>query len=106
MATVLQAYQFALDPTPRKQGNLASHAGAALFAYNWGLELVKSRLDQRCAGQDVEVLWTLPELRREWNLAKHQVAPWWQQNSKESYNSGLDALARIEELERLPQGAP
>jgi putative transposase len=94
MATVLQAYQFALDPTPRKQGNLASHAGAALFAYNWGLELVKSRLDQRCAGQDVEVPWTLPELRREWNLAKHQVAPWWQQNSKESYNSGLDALAR------------
>jgi putative transposase len=94
MATVLQAYQFALDPTPRKRGNLASHAGAALFAYNWGLELVKSRLDQRCAGQDVEMPWTLPELRREWNLAKHQVAPWWQQNSKESYNSGLDALAR------------
>jgi putative transposase len=94
MATVLQAYQFALDPTPRKQGNLASHVGAALFAYNWGLELVKCRLDQRRAGQDVEVPWTLPELRREWNRTKHEVAPWWAENSKEAYNSGLDALAR------------
>jgi len=93
-ATVIQAYQFALDPTPRTQGSLASHAGAARFAYNWGLELVTTRLDQRRAGQDVEVPWRLPELRREWNRAKHQVAPWWQENSKETYNSGLDALAR------------
>jgi IS605 OrfB family transposase len=94
MATVLQAYQFALDPTPRKQGSLASHTGAALFAYNWGLELVTTRLDQRAAGQDVQVPWTLPALRREWNRAKHEVAPWWAENSKEAYNSGLDALAR------------
>src|SRR5919201_5146153 len=79
-ATVLQAYQLALDPIPRTQGSLASHTGAALFAYNWGLELVKSRLDQRRAGQDVQVPWTLPELRREWNRAKHQVAPWWPEN--------------------------
>ena len=94
MATVLQAYQFALDPTPRKQGSLASHAGAALFAYNWGVELVKTRLDQRAAGEDVQVPWTLAELRREWNRAKHQAAPWWAENSKEAYSSGLDALAR------------
>jgi putative transposase len=94
MATVLQAYQFALDPTPRTQGSLASHTGAALFAYNWGLELITTRLDQRKAGEDVEVPWTLPELRREWNRAKHQVAPWWAENSKEAYSSGLDALAR------------
>jgi putative transposase len=94
MATVLQAYQFALDPTPRTQGSLASHTGAALFAYNWALQLVTTRLDQRKVGEDVEVPWTLPELRREWNRAKHQVAPWWAENSKEAYSSGLDALAR------------
>jgi putative transposase len=94
MVTVLQAYQFALDPTPRTQGSLASHAGAALFAYNWGLELVRTRLDQRKAGQDVQVPWTLAELRWEWNRAKQDVAPWWAENSKEAYNSGLDALAR------------
>jgi len=94
MATVLQGYQFALDPTSRKQGSLASHTGAARFAYNWGLELVTTRLDQRKTGQDVQVPWTLAELRWEWNRAKHDVAPWWAETSKEAYNSGLGALAR------------
>jgi putative transposase len=91
---VHQAYRFALDPTPRQQGALASTAGAARFAYNWGLGLVKQRLDERAAGQDVEIPWTLPALRREWNRAKAEVAPWWPENSKEAYSSGLDALAR------------
>jgi putative transposase len=94
MAMVLQAYQFALDPTPRQDGSLASHTGAARFAYNWGLELVTTRLEQRKADPSVQVPWTLAELRWEWNRAKHDVAPWWAENSKEAYNSGLDALAR------------
>jgi IS605 OrfB family transposase len=94
MTTVMQAYQFALDPTTRQQRSLASHTGAARFAYNWGLELVTTRLDQRRAGQDVQVPWTLPDLRWEWNRAKQDVAPWWAENSKEAYNSGLDALAQ------------
>jgi putative transposase len=38
--------------------------------------------------------WTLPALGREWNRAKAEVAPWWAENSKEAYKSGLDALAR------------
>ena len=91
---VTQGYRFALDPTPRQQRALASHCGAARYAHNWALNLVKQRLDQRGAGQDVEVPWTLPALRREWNRAKHEVAPWWRENSKEAYKSGLDALAR------------
>jgi putative transposase len=94
MATVLQAYQFALDPTPRQRGSLASHVGAALFAFNWGLELVTTRLEQRKNDPSVQVPWTLRELRWEWNRAKHQVAPWWAENCKEAYNSGLDAFAR------------
>jgi putative transposase len=91
---VLQAYKFALDPTPRQRRALASHCGAARVAYNWGLELVKSRLDQRRGGDNIEVPWTLLELRREWNRAKQHVAPWWAENSKEAYSSGLDGLAR------------
>jgi putative transposase len=90
---VHQAYRFALDPTRRQQGALASHVGGARFAYNWGLELVKRRMDERAAGKDVEVPWTLPALRREWNHAKATVAPWWAANSKEAYGSGLAALA-------------
>jgi IS605 OrfB family transposase len=92
--TVHQAYRFALDPTPRQQGKLASHTGAARFAFNWGLALVKERLDRRAAGEDVRVPWSLFDLRREWNQAKREVAPWWPENSKEAYSSGLDGLAR------------
>ncbi|CAN5538679.1 IS607 family element RNA-guided endonuclease TnpB [soil metagenome] len=89
---VTQAYRFALDPTPAQQGKLASHCGGRRFAYNWGLGLVKSRLDARAAGESVP--WTLPALRREWNASKAQVAPWWAQNSKEAYSAGLADLAR------------
>jgi putative transposase len=94
MAIVMQAYRFALDPTPSQQRTLASHAGAARFAYNWGLHLVQERLEQRRVDSTAQVPWTLPELRREWNKAKHLVAPWWAENSKEAYSSGLDGVAR------------
>jgi putative transposase len=94
MTTVTQAYRFALDPTPRQRRALASHCGAARYAYNWALRLVEQRLEQRRAGEDVEVPWTMFRLQWIWNRAKHQVAPWWAENSKEAYKSGLDGLAR------------
>jgi putative transposase len=94
MGTVIQAYRFALDPTPRQRRGLASHCGAARVAYNWALALVKLRLDERQRDPQVKVPWSLPDLRWEWNRAKEQVAPWWAENSKEAYNSGLDGLAR------------
>jgi hypothetical protein len=37
--------------------------------------------------------WSLYSLRREWNAAKAEVAPWWAECSKEAFNTGLDALA-------------
>jgi putative transposase len=90
---VLQAYRFALDPSPRAERVLASHVGARRFAFNWGLALVKERLEARWRGEDVEVPWALPVLRREWNRAKEAAAPWWRENSKEAYSSGLAGLA-------------
>jgi putative transposase len=94
LATVTQAYRFAIDPSPRQRRALASHCGAARVAYNWGLDIVKTQLHQHQTDPAVSVPWTLPELRWEWNRAKHQVAPWWAENSKEAYSSGLDGLAR------------
>ena len=91
---VLQAYKFALDPTDRQRTELASHCGAARFAFNWGLALVSSRLEARRRDCTADVPWSLAALRREWNSAKAEVAPWWRANSKEAYSSGLDALAR------------
>ncbi len=98
-----QAYRFALDPTPAQVGMLESHCGAARFAFNHMLGVVKANLDQRAAerfyGVAEEELtpaqgWSLAQLRKTWNGCKNMVAPWWEANSKEAYNSGLDGLAR------------
>src|SRR5215472_4938592 len=99
---MLRAYRFALDPTPAQARALASHCGAARKAFNEGLAHVKRCLDQRAAERSygvpderlTEVPWSLPALRRWWNASKDTLAPWWRENSKEAYSSGLDALAR------------
>lgn len=108
------AFRFELGPNDKARAGLAGHAGAARYAYNWGLGVVKARMEAHRVlralatrqGADAEqatawakalagpVPWSLPALRREWNREKHVVAPWWAQYSKEAYNSGLDALAR------------
>uniref|UniRef100_UPI001EF4325E helix-turn-helix domain-containing protein n=1 Tax=Frankia sp. CIT1 TaxID=2880974 RepID=UPI001EF4325E len=99
---MLQAYRFALDPNSAQLAGLRRHAGAARFAYNWGLARVKAALAQRDAEQSygltgdalTPVPWTLPALRLAWNAAKHRVAPWWAECSKEAFSAGLDQLAR------------
>lgn len=92
-----------LDLTPVQQWSVLAHAGAARKAHNWALGRVKAVLDQRAAersyGLSDEVLtpvlgWSLPALRKAWNQAKDEVAPWWGEVSKEAFNTGLDALAR------------
>lgn len=65
MVTVIQAYRFALDPNPRQRRALASHCGAARYTYNWSLQLVQARLNQRQTDPAVQLPWTLPALRRE-----------------------------------------
>jgi len=106
VTTIHQAFRFALDPTPTQTRHLRSHCGAARFAFNWGLGLVKDRLDACQADKNSNAPWTLPALRREWNRAKHDVAPWWTENSKEAYSSGLEALARALENWSRAKAAP
>ncbi|MEV0273721.1 IS607 family element RNA-guided endonuclease TnpB [Hamadaea sp. NPDC050747] len=99
----IQAYRFALDLTPGQQRDVLAHAGAARVAHNWALARVKAVMDQRAAERSYDVpdeqltpplSWSLPALRKVWNAAKPDVAPWWAQVSKEAFNTGLDALAR------------
>ncbi|OKI61485.1 IS607 family element RNA-guided endonuclease TnpB [Micromonospora sp. CB01531] len=99
---VIQAYRFALDLTPFQERAVLAHAGAARVAYNWALARVKAVMDQRAAersyGVPEELLtptvgWSLAKLRKAWNQAKPEVAPWWPECSKEAYNTGLDNLA-------------
>jgi|HubBroStandDraft_3_1064219.scaffolds.fasta_scaffold06612_2 IS605 OrfB family transposase len=97
------AYRFALDPAPAQERALRSHAGAARVAFNWGLARVKANIGQRDAEKSYGITaddltpafsWSLYSLRKDWNAAKDEVAPWWAECSKEAFNTGLDALAR------------
>jgi len=100
---VVQAYRFALDPTPTQERALRSHAGAARVAFNWGLARVKAVTAQRAAevtygltGDELtpSISWSLYSLRKDWNAAKGTVAPCWAECSKEAFNTGLDRLAQ------------
>ena len=75
---------------------MASHAGAARFAYNAGLAHVKEALE---SGEPAD--WSHYGLLRWWNANKDELAVnsttgvvWWSQNSKEAYNMALHGLAR------------
>ena len=75
---------------------MASHAGAARFAYNAGLAHVKEALD---SGEPAD--WSHYALRRWWNANKDTLAVnqdtgviWWSQNSKEAYSTALRNLAQ------------
>ena len=92
---MLEAVRVALDPTPRQERLLESHAGAARFAYNAGLAHVKAALE---AGGRPE--WSHYALRKWWNASKDSLTlnpetgvAWWPENSKEAYSNGLEALA-------------
>ena len=98
----LQAYRFALDPTPGQVRALLSHAGAARVAFNFGLALLKANEAQRAAERSYglaedqltpKVDRSAYGLRKAWNAAKHEVAPWWAENSKEAYAAGCANLA-------------
>jgi putative transposase len=72
-------------------------------AFNWSLAHVKAVMGQREAeatygisgdDQTPSISWSLYSLRKAWNTAKGEVAPWWGECSKEAFNTGLDGLAR------------
>jgi len=91
-----EAVKVQLDPTPRQERLMASHAGAARFAYNAGLAHVKEALEN---GEPAD--WSHYSLRRWWNANKDTLAVnpdtgvvWWSQNSKEAYSMAFRDLAR------------
>ena len=91
-----EAVKVRLDPTPGQLRLLASHAGAARFAYNAGLAHVKDMLEN---GESPE--WSHYALLRWWNANKDTLAVnpvtgvvWWSQNSKEAYSMALHDLAQ------------
>lgn len=87
---VTQAYRFALEPTPAQERALRSHAGAARFAWNWGL----AKCQQRYAA---EGRWySAMDLHKLWNAEKKTDPDlaWWRKNSKCAYQEAFRNLDR------------
>jgi putative transposase len=104
---VARGFRFEVEPTtPEQLARIAQHFGARRFAYNWALAQVKADLDARAADPTVPALaWNLLAIRREWNQAKQQVAPWWRECSKEAYACGIaDLVAALHNWSDAKQG--
>jgi putative transposase len=91
-----QAFRYELDPTNIQRGRLASHAGAARYAWNWALEQVKTALDARASGGGTASMPNAIELHRTWNAWKKQPGhcEWWSENSKCAYQGAFRDLDR------------
>jgi putative transposase len=68
------AFRYCLDPTVEQQTVLARHAGAARFAYNQCLAMVKTALTQRRTDPDHPVPWTRFDLINAFNTWKRSEA--------------------------------
>ena len=67
-----------------------SHFGARRYAKNWAIAQVKADLDaRRLDPAHRGVAWDFYALRNAWNQDKPTVAPWWPENCKEAYASGI-----------------
>ena len=91
---VARGFRLEVEPTsPCQPQRIAQAFGGRRFAYNWALAQVKANLDAQAADPAVAPLpWDFYALRKRWNQAKHQVAPWWRCASKEAYASGIADL--------------
>ena len=87
---VTQAYRFALEPTPNLERRLRSHAGAARFAWNWGL--AKCQESYAAGGR----WYSAADLHKLWNAQKKTdpTLAWWRQNSKCVYQEAFRDLDR------------
>ncbi|MGH3281165.1 MAG: IS607 family element RNA-guided endonuclease TnpB [Trebonia sp.] len=90
MAVTVTAYRFALDPAPAQERALRSHAGAARFAWNWGLR----KCTERYAAEGK--WYSAAELHKLWNAAKRAdpALAWWPENSKCAYQESYRNLER------------
>ncbi len=93
---IARGFRFEVEPTtPEQRGRIAQSFGGRRFAYNWALAEVKANLEARKTDPAVSLLaWDFYQLRKRWNQAKQQAAPWWRCASKEVYATGIADLTQ------------
>ena len=92
---VVQAFGFALDPTPEQEASISRHFGARRYAYNWTVAEIRLEmaLYRECGVSFGPP--SLARLRKRWNRNKHRLAvdtdgnPWWPEVSKEAFAGGI-----------------
>jgi putative transposase len=100
---IQQAFKFALDPTPAQRRRFTSHAGAARYAYNWGITVIaearKEWAAEKAAGVDKPTT-EIPNhfgLCKRWTAYKDDPASglhWVAENYSGTYQAALrDAAA-------------
>jgi putative transposase len=95
LALQQQSYRFQLAPNRAQEELLTSFAGASRFFFNWGLALVKMRLDLRAQlGPSIAVPWSYTALCSEFAKHKDEIAPWRGEVVVGSQQAGLEALGR------------
>ena len=93
----IQAFQFAVDPTPVQRVLIDRHFGARRKARNWTVEHLKADIDAfHATGEPEHGPPSLPSLRKRWNEAKNDVCVdretgeiWWNDISKEAFADGV-----------------
>jgi putative transposase len=92
----VQAFCFALDPTPAQEACLPRQFEARRYARNWAVRTLKEDLDRyHAAGQETGKP-SLAGLRKRWNQAKDTECTdtrtgevWWPHISKEAFADGI-----------------
>jgi putative transposase len=94
----VQAFSFALDPSPEQAQVLARQFGGRRYAYNWAVRQLKKGIEAYKAGvADLDASPpSLYGLRQRWNQEKSAECVdretgevWWPQISKEAFSCGI-----------------
>lgn len=78
-----------LDPTPDQIVILQRNIGAVRFAQNWALSFVKSQLSSK-----TKQSWSSISLHTAWREYREEVAPWYVECSKESFQYGTERASK------------
>jgi len=92
----VQAFCFALDPTPAQEACLRRQFGARRYARNWAVRTLKEDLDRYQETGQQAAAPSLAGLRKRWNRVKDAECVdaetgevWWPHISKEAFADGI-----------------
>ncbi len=93
---IIQAFTFALDPTPDQRAQISRFFGARRKAFNWTLDQMKADIDRYRETGESGTPPSFYSLRKRWNAEKDTVCVnaetgeiWWPEVSKEVFADGV-----------------